>query len=48
MTTEQVIRILKAHNDWRRGITDNPGSTPKELGEAIDVAIQVLREKERR
>jgi hypothetical protein len=42
MTTTKALEILKHHNTWRRGIVDDPKYTPKEIGEAIDVAIKHL------
>jgi hypothetical protein len=42
MTTAKALEILKHHNVWRRGLVDDPKYTPKEIGEAIDVAIKHL------
>lgn len=46
MTTKDAIQILKAHNEWRRDRESEMPQpmpyTPKELGEAIDVAIAKL------
>lgn len=44
MTTEEALVILIDHQRWRRG-ADIPMLEPKEIGEAIDVAIEVLKEK---
>ena len=41
MTIKQAIKILIRTNKWRRG-ADNEMPDPKELGEAIDVAIAVM------
>lgn len=45
MTLETIIDILKCHNNWRRGKTDETPYTVKELGEAIDEAIKILEPK---
>ena len=41
MTVKQAIKVLKKHNNWRRG---GRGSMqdPKIIGEAIDVAIVMM------
>jgi hypothetical protein len=43
MTTIEIIKTLRAHNEWRRG---NDGGSemlaPKLIGEAIDAAVEVL------
>ena len=39
----KAINILRTHNKWRRG-ADIPMSDPKEVGEAIDMAISVLEQ----
>lgn len=47
MTKEQVIKTLQAYNEWRRdndGIYEMPH--PKELGIAVDTAIELLSEEE--
>jgi len=41
MTIKQTIRILIRTNKWRRG-ADIKMTDPKELGEAIDIAIAVM------
>jgi len=49
MTIERAVEVLKAHNAWRRDVTDNPPPTtrnmqhPSEIGEAIDVAVMELK-----
>lgn len=43
MTLKQAIKILKNHQKWRIGNTDKMKYTPKELTEAIDVAIRALK-----
>jgi hypothetical protein len=58
MKTEQIIKTLKEHNDWRRGVGkwDNGEKanyfetiSAYELGQTIDAAIERLQtlEKER-
>jgi len=42
MTVKEAIKILHYHQKWRRG-AKIPMTNPKELGVAIDVAIQKLR-----
>lgn len=48
MTTTEVIQILTTHNAWRRGAEVEPEDmpTPKQIGEAIDEAIKILKSKE--
>lgn len=48
MTIERAAEVLKAHNKWRRDVTDNPPATtrnmqdPEDIGNAIDVAVREL------
>ena len=42
MTVKQAIKVLKKHNNWRRGGYSHP-QDPKIIGEAIDVAKEVLK-----
>ena len=43
MNEQKALRILKAHNRWRRN--DGPyRHSPADVGEAIDVACRVLVE----
>lgn len=48
MTIERAAEVLKAHNEWRRDVTDNPPATtrnmqdPEDIGIAIDVAVREL------
>lgn len=44
MTIKQVIHSLHLHQKWRRGAISAPMLTPKELEEALDEAIRLLRE----
>ncbi len=41
MTVKQAIKVLKKHNNWRRGGRANQ-QDPKLIGEAIDVAIVMM------
>lgn len=41
MTVKQAIKVLKKHNNWRRGGRGSQ-QDPKIIGEAIDVAIVTM------
>jgi hypothetical protein len=41
MTVKQAINVLKKYNNWRRG-GRLVQQDPKEIGEAIDVAIVMM------
>ena len=41
MTVKQAIKVLKKHNNWRRGGRGGQ-QDPKIIGEAIDVAIVMI------
>ncbi len=41
MTVKQAIKVLKKHNNWRRGGRASQ-QDPKKIGEAIDVAIVMM------
>jgi len=43
MTLKQAISILKQHNEWRRS-GDIEMCNPTEIGEAIDIAIEVMEQ----
>lgn len=43
MTVKQAINVLKKHNNWRRGGRGGQ-QDPKIIGEAIDVAIEVMEQ----
>ena len=43
MDEKEAIKVLHLHQKWRRGAKMEMPSTPKELGEAIDIAIIALR-----
>ena len=40
MKTKEAAEILKKHNSWRRGETDEM-QEPKKIGEAIDRSIKI-------
>lgn len=42
MTHDEALKILHTYQKWRRG-ANIPMPEPKEIGEAIDVSIRVLR-----
>lgn len=44
MTKEEALNILAEFQKWRRG-AEIPMQEPRIIGEAIDVAIEVLKEK---
>jgi hypothetical protein len=44
---DQVISTLKQYNSWRRG-DDSPQPDPKEIGEALDAAIELLSKQQKR
>ncbi len=46
MTLKEAVKILEAHNIWRRGSDDEP-TDPKQLGIAIDVIVKHLKENEK-
>ena len=47
MTRKEALKILHIHQKWRRGCNNKPIPTPKEVGQAIDVAIRELRKLEK-
>ena len=44
MTKEEALNILVEFQKWRRG-AEIPMQEPRIIGEAIDVAIEALKEK---
>jgi hypothetical protein len=40
MTLQEAIKIMKHHQDWRRGKTDEWATTAERLGIALDVVIE--------
>ena len=47
MTPAEVAAKLRAFNEWRRGDEDIPQFDPREIGEAIDAAIEMIERMER-
>jgi hypothetical protein len=43
MTKAEAVRILRAHNIWRRG-GEGEQTDPKQLGIALDTAIRLITE----
>jgi hypothetical protein len=43
MNLQEALKILVIYNKWRRGSDDVELPGPKEIGEAIDVAINILK-----
>ena len=44
MKTEQAIQVLRDYNLWRRADEDMDQPDPREIGEAIDDAIEAMEE----
>ena len=42
MTPIEVTTILRQFNEWRRGDEDIPQFDPREIGEAIDAAVEMI------
>ena len=42
MTPSEVTTILCQFNEWRRGDEDIPQFDPREIGEAIDAAVEMI------
>ena len=42
MTPTETAAILRQFNEWRRGDEDIPQFDPREIGEAIDAAVEML------
>ena len=40
MKLKDAMKVLKDHNIWRRGETEDPMTSPKELGIAIDTILE--------
>ena len=48
MNTAEVAAKLRVFNDWRRGHHDDTAQPdPREIGEAIDAAIEMIGRMER-
>ncbi len=46
MTPTEVAVKLRAFNEWRRGDEDIPQPKPREIGEAIDAAVEMIERLE--
>jgi len=42
MNITEAIKILKDHNEWRKGSDEKQMAEPKELSQAIDVIINYV------
>ena len=42
MTPSETTNILRQFNEWRRGDEDIPQFDPREIGEAIDAAVEMI------
>ena len=42
MTPTEAATILRQFNAWRRGDEDIPQPDPREIGEAIDAAVEMI------
>ena len=42
MTPSEVTNILRQFNEWRRGDEDIPQFDPREIGEVIDAAVEMI------
>ena len=47
MTPAEVAAKLRAFNEWRRGDEDIPQPDQREIGEAIDAAIEMIERMEK-
>ena len=47
MTPAETAAILRQFNEWRRGDEDIPQFDPREIGEAIDAAVEMIEQQER-
>ena len=46
MTPTETAAILRQFNEWRRGDEDIPQFDPREIGEAIDAAVEMVERLE--
>jgi hypothetical protein len=46
MTPAEVTNILRQFNEWRRGDEDIPQFDPREIGAAIDAAVEMIERLE--
>ena len=47
MTPTETTTILRQFNEWRRGDDDIPHPDPREIGKAIDAAVEMIERMER-
>jgi len=48
MTPTETAALLRQYNQWRRGnLEGQPQPDPREIGEAIDAAIEMIERMER-
>ena len=47
MNPAEAAAILRQFNEWRRGDEDIPQFDPREIGEAIDAAIEMIERLEK-
>ncbi len=47
MTPAETAAILRQFNEWRRCDEDIPQPKPREIGEAIDAAVEMIERMER-
>lgn len=47
MTPTEVAATLRQFNEWRRGDDDIEQPDPREIGEAIDAAVEMIGRMER-
>ena len=46
MSPAEAAATLRAFNEWRRGDEDIPQFDPREIGEAIDAAVEMIESAE--
>ena len=47
MTPTETTTILRQFNEWHRGDEDIPQFDPREIGEAIDAAVEMIERMEK-
>ncbi len=48
MTPTETAALLRQYNQWRRGnLEGQPQPDPREIGEAIDAAVEMIERMER-
>ena len=46
MEVKNAIKVLKSHNEWRRGLLDEQSQSAKVIGQAIDTVIRNFEKTE--